>query len=162
MFVCLFELLFCQSWLSFPSLWCWLMCSTFSWELTCNGKVFVPTRRSQRLSFAFTETWEKWRLPWIFQPRKEFNFSDFLRFCARHIICLIYCFKTFFGIKAISKWEKNIYDSFPKGAFQFHVKIPPLFQLGIPTGRRHTIWLFKKRFFTSEFAPGITEYKFIQ
>ena len=36
-------------------------------------------------------------------------------------------------------------DNSPKGAFQCHVKNPPLSQLRIPTGSRQTSWLFTKR-----------------
>ena len=47
-----------------------------------------------------------------------------------------------------------------KGLFSIILKSPfPLSQLRIPTGRRQTSWLFTKR---GEFAPWITEDKFIQ
>ena len=49
-------------------------------------------------------------------------------------------------------------DNSPKRFFQCHVKIPPLSQLRIPTGKRQTSWLFTKR---GEVAPGVTENKFI-
>ena len=46
-----------------------------------------------------------------------------------------------------------------KELFSVMLKFPSLPVTIIPTGRRQTSWLFTK---LSEFAPGITEDKFIQ
>ena len=46
-----------------------------------------------------------------------------------------------------------------KGLFSVMLKSPFISQLRIATGRRQSSWLFTKR---SDFAPGITEDKFIQ
>ena len=45
-----------------------------------------------------------------------------------------------------------------KGLFSVMLNLP-LSQLRVPTGKRQTSWLLKKR---SEFVPGITEDKSIQ
>ena len=54
--------------------------------------------------------------------------------------------------------HKHVMTSPLKGLSVSYFK-NPLSQLRIPNGRRQTSWLFTKR---GEFAPGITEDKFIQ